>query len=73
MAWVRLWPRTVPATIDLQITNNTTVIALAEAVALIHEANPVTVLCIPEIGGLPVGKKPKPKGSKASNQPNQPK
>ena len=26
-----------------------------------------------DTGGLPVGKKPKPKGSKASNQPNQPK
>ena len=30
-------------------------------------------LRVADNGGLPVGKKPKPKGSKASNQPNQPK
>ena len=39
----------LPAAIDLQIGNNTTRIALTKAVALIHEANPTAVLCIPEI------------------------
>ena len=33
----------LPASIDLQIGNNTTRIALTKAVALIHEANPTAV------------------------------
>ena len=34
----------LPATINLQIGNNTTRITLTKAVALIHEANPTAVL-----------------------------
>ena len=33
----------LPASIDLQIGNNTTRITLTKAVALIHEANPTAV------------------------------
>ena len=33
----------LPATIDLQIGNNTTRITLTKAVALIHKANPTAV------------------------------
>ena len=42
----------LPATIDLQIGNNTTRITLTKPVALIHEANTTAVLCIPEIDNL---------------------
>ena len=42
----------LPATIDLQIRNNTTRITLTKPVALIHEAYTTAVLCIPEIDNL---------------------
>ena len=42
----------LPASIDLQIGNNTTRIALTKAVALIHEANPTAVWTPPSPGAL---------------------